>query len=229
MAPPTAETSLPTQVRNRIARLEATVVELTGALDTVVREVQRAGVLLKLPKRPLGYAVLKKLGAKRLRELAGEIEVSEEGAAPLTVELRSGTGGLVGAERRGEAARLAWVVEGEVVPAAELADAWGLTPQALGPAGKRGELFAVVVKRQRYYPREFLELDRDDVATVCKLLVPLDPVEKLLFWKRPHGALGGKTVVQVLGAKKNGPQLARVAQLARAHSAQAAADAAAAA
>jgi hypothetical protein len=86
----------------------------------------------------------------------------------------------------------------------------------LGPAAERGEVFAIVVKRQRYYPREFLELDRHAVGTVSKALGSLSPAEKLVFWKRPHGALGGKTVLQALTASKDSGQLVRAAQLAQA-------------
>lgn len=117
-----------------------------------------------------------------------------------------------------------WVKSGEVVPARTLADVWGLTPQALGPAADRGEVFAVVIKRQRYYPKEFLELDRDDVSAVSKALGSLPPAEKLIFWKRPHGALAGKTVLQSLSGKRDEARLGRVAQLARTWAAEAQAD-----
>lgn len=218
MPPSTAEQQLPVQDRVRIARLEKTVSVLSDTLSTLVRDMQRAGVNVNLAKFSENYVVVKKLAARQ--EGAGKIAVFKP-ATTAAAEPRTGAGGLSGAERRGEAARLAWVVDGDVVPAKELADAWGLTPQALGPAEKRGELFSVVVKRQRYYPREFLDLDREDVATVCKMLVPLDSTEKLFFWKRPHGALGGKTAHQALSAKKDGREFLKVAQLAAAHSAQA--------
>ena len=103
-----------------------------------------------------------------------------------------------------------------------MADVWGLTPQALGPAADRGEVFAVVVKRQRYFPREFLELDRADVAAVSpQALGKLSSSEKLVFWKRTHGALGGETVLQALSGRPDGTQLARIEVLARACAAEA--------
>ena len=129
--------------------------------------------------------------------------------------------GLAGAVARGEAAKIEWVKTGEVVRAQVLADHWGLTPQALGPAAARGEVFAVTVKRQRFYPKEFLVLERDDVGAVTKALGELAPEDKLIFWKRPHGALGGKTVLESLSSRTGASELARVTQLAQSWAAQA--------
>jgi hypothetical protein len=129
--------------------------------------------------------------------------------------------GLAAAVARGEAARVEWVKSGELVPAKTLAELWGLTPQALGPAAERGEVFALVVKRQRFYPKEFLALDRADVAAVCDALGRLSPAEKLVFWKRPHGGLGGKTLLQSLSGRKDAAQLGRVTRLAQAWAAEA--------
>jgi hypothetical protein len=168
---------------------------------------------------------LEKLEAtvSELRGVLGVIvsEMQRQGMAIPIRKVPAAATGLAGAIARGEAAKVQWVASGEVVPAKALADKWGLTPQALGPAAGRGEVFAVVVQRQRFYPREFLDLDRADVATVSKSLGDLSPEEKLVFWKRPHGALGGKTVSELLGGRKNGAQLVHVARLAQSWAAQA--------
>ena len=113
-----------------------------------------------------------------------------------------------------------WVRSGEIVPARALSDFWGLTPRALGPAGKRGELFALTLRNRRYYPNEFPKLDRNDVAAVCKQLKGLDPAEQIVFWKRKQGSLGGKTVFDVLSTKQSNQQLVKVVQLAQALTAQ---------
>lgn len=126
------------------------------------------------------------------------------------------TTGLADAVARGEAAKVRWIASGEVISATTLAAAWGLTPQALGPAAKRGEVFAMVIRRARYYPKEFLELDREDVATVCKALGELSPSEKFVFWKRRHGVLSGKTVLEVLASNKDAAQRGLVIELATA-------------
>ena len=123
------------------------------------------------------------------------------------------TGGLAGATARGEAARVQWVKDGLVVPGEQLARAWGLTRQALAPAAQRGEVFAVKIGNRLYYPRSFLGLDRESVATVCRALGELGASEKLMFWLRDHGTLSGKTAAVALEA---GVPLGKVHRLAAA-------------
>jgi hypothetical protein len=123
------------------------------------------------------------------------------------------TGGLAGAAARGEAARVQWVKDGLVVPGEQLAQAWGLTRQALAPAADRGEVFAVKVGNRLYYPQAFLGMDREAVAAICRALGDLGASEKLMFWLREHGALAGKSVAAALEA---GTALAKVERLAAA-------------
>jgi hypothetical protein len=205
--------SLPAQARKRIETLESKVSELTGALGLLVSEMQRQG--LTFPVKRTGSSLLKTIvrdsgPVKAARKVPSFAQHKAARTTPAAVT------GLAAAVARGEAAKVEWVNSGEVVPARTLADLWGLTPQALGPAAERGEVFAIVVKRQRYYPREFLELDRNAVGAVSKSLGSLSPSEKLIFWKRQHGALGGKTVLQALTASKDAGQLVRAVQLAQA-------------
>ena len=99
------------------------------------------------------------------------------------------------------------------MPGEQLAQAWGLTRQALAPAADRGELFAVKVGNRLYYPHAFLAMDRQAIATICRALGDLDATEKLMFWLREHGALAGKSVAAALEA---GTALAKVERLAAA-------------
>jgi hypothetical protein len=184
--------TIPAQAQRRIEELEAQLSELTSAVGALASEVLRPGTTL--PPRLARFAVFR----SRLKSAVKSGPASTKAAKPSaqSEQLR----GLAGALARGEAAKVQWVASGEVVPARVLADRWGLTPQALGPAAGRGEVFALIVKNQRYYPREFLELDRDTVSAITRALGDLSPSEKLVFWKRPHGTLGGKTLLQALGA-----------------------------
>lgn len=207
----TTTSNLPVQVRKRIERLESTVSKLESKVSYLVSQIQGKGL-----------DVQRKRASPRAQKIGTTIETARK--FPLTVQrtaeketLASATGGLAAAVARGEAAKVEWVNSGEVVPAKKLASQWGLTPQALGPATKRGEIFAIVVKRERFYPGEFLTLDRDAISVVSKALGSLSPAEKLIFWKRRHGDLGGKTVPEVLTAG----QLERAAQLAQAWAAEA--------
>ncbi len=193
--------SLPAPVRIYLKKLEKRV----ARLEKAVADMKRLGLVAPV-QNARAHSVPSAWLAK---------------AAPAAEQAISAKTGLEGAVAQGEAAKVAWVASGEVIPARSLADAWGLTPQALGPAADRNELFPIVVKSRRYYPREFLQLNRDDVSAVSKALGNLSPTEKLVFWKRSHGALNGKTVLQVLQGERDNRQLDRVTRLAQAFASEA--------
>ncbi len=130
----------------------------------------------------------------------------------LQKQLMSKPDGLAGAISRGEAARVQWVKGGLVIPGQQLAEAWGLTRQALGPAVKRGELFTVKVGNRLYYPSAFLSLERGAVAQICQALGDLSSSEKLVFWTRTHGGLAGKTAAESLATGKPPVRVERLAQ-----------------
>jgi hypothetical protein len=178
----------------RIAQLEATVGRLSEDLGSLRSAVSQQG--LKLP---------------RTRGVRAPVTHAKSSAAENPQS--QATGGLAGAVARGEAARVQWVKDGLVVPGEQLAQAWGLTRQALAPAADRGEVFAVKVGNRLYYPQAFLGMDREAVAAVCRALGDLGASEKLMFWLREHGALAGRCVAAALEA---GMDLAKVERLAAA-------------
>lgn len=178
----------------RIAQLEATVGRLSEDLGSLRSAVNKQG--LQLPR------------TQGVRARVAHAKSSTADNQPAQA-----IGGLVGATARGEAARVQWVKDGLVVPGEQLAQAWGLTRQALAPAADRGEVFAVKVGNRLYYPQVFLAMDRDDVAAICRALGDLGASEKLMFWLRGHGALAGKCVSAALEA---GIPLAKVERLASA-------------
>ena len=188
-------TNLSTSVLlRRIAQLEATVGRLSEDLGRLRSTVSAQG--LQVPR------------TRGVRARA-----SHASAATPAPQQAQSAGGLAGATLRGEAARVRWVQDGLVVPGEQLAQAWGLTRQALAPAVERGELFAVKVGNRLYYPRAFLGMDRGTVAAVCRALGELGSSEKLMFWLRDHGALAGKSVAVALEA---GVPVAKVERLAAA-------------
>ncbi len=177
---------MPTDVSNpvllrRIAQLEAAVGRLSEDLGSLRSAVSRQG--------------LQPPSARGVRARAPYAKSPSAASSQ-----HPATGGLAGAIARGEAARVQWVKDGLVVPGEQLAQAWGLTRQALAPAADRGEVFAVKIGNRLYYPQAFLGLDRETVATVCRALGELDASQKLMFWLREHGALGGKGVTAALDA-----------------------------
>jgi hypothetical protein len=226
---------LPAPARRAFTRLEHQVSSLNGQLEKLQKALVASGLVqvgsLDEQTGRLVLAPLKK-GQKVtvvqvLKVLPSGVNLGEVFEARTAEKLASVLPqGVAGAQLRGEAAKVGWIQSGEVVPAKALADSWGLSPQALGPAADRGEVFSLTHKRSRYYPAEFLALQREDVAAVNKALEGLSEGEKLVFWKRPHGALGGKTVAQVLSGAGKGA-LSRITALAKAWTEQASADAAA--
>mgnify|MGYP001118392133 FL=1 len=178
----------------RIAQLEATVGRLSEDLGSLRSAVSKQG--LQLPRTQIA----------RARVAQAKSSTADNQHAPAI-------GGLAGAAARGEAARVRWVKDGLVVPGEQLAQAWGLTRQALAPAAERGEVFAVKIGNRLYYPQAFLGMDREAVAAVCRALGDLGASEKLMFWLRDHGALAGKSVAAALEA---GTGLAKVERLAAA-------------
>ena len=178
----------------RIAQLEATVGRLSEDLGSLRSAVSKQG--LRLP-RTQGF-----------RERVGHPKSSTTDKPQVRAD-----GGLAGATARGEAARVQWVKDGLVVPGEKLAQAWGLTRQALSPAADRGEVFAVKVGNRLYYPQAFLGMDREPVAAICRALGDLGASEKLMFWLRDHGTLAGKSVALAL---ESGVPVSKVERLATA-------------
>jgi hypothetical protein len=189
------DTNLNTPVLlRRIAQLEATVGRLTEDLGSLRSAVSKQG--LQLP-----------------RSQGGRVRAAHDESSTADNPHARAAGGLAGATARGEAARVRWVEDGLVVPGEQLAQAWGLTRQALAPAADRGEVFAVKVSNRLYYPRAFLGMDRETVAAVCRALGDLSASEKLMFWLRDHGALARKSVALAL---ESGVPVSKVERLAAA-------------
>jgi hypothetical protein len=178
----------------RIARLEATVGRLSEDLGSLRSAVSKQGLQMPTTRGARARRAQAKSEAKDTRQVQAR-------------------GGLAGATARGEAARVQWVKEGLVVPGEQLAQAWGLTRQALAPAAERGAVFAVKVGNRLYYPQAFLGMDREAVAVVCRALGDLGASEKLVFWLRDHGTLAGRSVAAALEA---GVPVAKVERLAAA-------------
>jgi hypothetical protein len=176
-----SDLSTPVLLR-RIAQLEATVGRLSQDLGSLRSAISKQG--LQPPRTPGRRA-----GVARANPSIA-VNASTHAA-----------GGLAGAVTRGEAARVQWVKDGLVVPGEQLAQAWGLTRQALAPAAERGEVFAVKIGNRLYYPHAFLGMERATVAAICRALGDLTPSEKLMFWLREHGALAGKSVASALDAR----------------------------
>lgn len=115
---------------------------------------------------------------------------------------------------QGKTARRNWVRDGLLVPSTDLEMAWGCSRQALDRAVKQGEVFAIEVDENRYYPEVFTRLEMEAAKAVCFRLKGDDVVAKFIFWNKTHGCLGGLTPADAISAGKGD----KVAQLADAWS-----------
>lgn len=106
--------------------------------------------------------------------------------------------GLSAAVARGAEAWSQWNSAGELISTQELADHWGISIQELELAVKRGALTVVEHAGRDFHPAEFMRLSRRVVDEICSALKELSPVSQLVFWKRRHGALDGKSVCDFL-------------------------------
>lgn len=104
-------------------------------------------------------------------------------------------------EARSAAARQRWIDEGLLVGSTELKNAWHRSRQALEQAVERGELFSLKINGRRWYPARFTQIDPEQVKAVCSLMKNIDPESQFIFWMRPQGNLGGRTIADAL---KNG-------------------------
>lgn len=125
----------------------------------------------------------------------------------------SARGGLAAAEVRGASARAQWIREGLVVLGPQLAQAWGIPQEALATTSASGEVVSIHIDNCQYYPAALLSIDRLTAGAICRALRNLHDTERVMFWLRDHGALGGRNVALAL---KAGTPTARVNALAEA-------------
>lgn len=125
----------------------------------------------------------------------------------------SAQGGLAAAEVRGAAARARWICEGLVVPGPQLAQAWGIPHQTLAMAAVSGEVVSIDIDGRLYCPAALLTMDRLTVGAICLPLRHLQDNERLMFWLREHGTLGGRDPAAAL---RGGAPIAKVTALAEA-------------
>ncbi len=125
----------------------------------------------------------------------------------------SARGGLLAAQARGAAARARWIEDGLVVLGSQLAQAWGIPQETLATATASGEVVSIAIDGSEYFPKALQSLERLTAGAICRALRRLQDIEKLMFWLRDHGALGGRSVAAALEA---GTPTAKVTALAEA-------------
>lgn len=124
----------------------------------------------------------------------------------------SAQGGLAAAEVRGAAARARWIEEGLVVPGPQLAQAWGIPQETLATATAGGEVVSIDIDGSVYFPRALQNMNRLTAGTICRAMRHLQDTEKLMFWLRDHGSLGGRTVAEAMNAGTPAAKVIRLAE-----------------
>lgn len=105
---------------------------------------------------------------------------------------------------RGQQYLLSLIQRGELVPARDIADAWGITAQALGNRKRAGDVFGLMVNNRLWYPAALKHFpSREDAEHVCGRIRHLPPVEQYLVLTNPHAALGERTVAEALAGGMN--------------------------
>jgi hypothetical protein len=107
---------------------------------------------------------------------------------------------LAAALARGERQLVRWTQDATLIEGARLAEAWSLSRQALDAARRRRELYSLRVKGRHWYPAEFLNFTRPQLADINRALGAASASHKTLFFLRGHGALGGMTPTQAVQA-----------------------------
>lgn len=105
------------------------------------------------------------------------------------------------AQRSGHAYLLSLIADGSLLGSADLAQAWGVTPQALRQLADANELVAIKVNNKLRFPVELARFDaRSDAQRVSKRLAGLPAIERVLFMLNEHAELGDKTASEAFRA-----------------------------
>lgn len=113
------------------------------------------------------------------------------------------------AQRSGHAYLLSLIDDGSLLGSSDLAQAWGVTPQALRQLADADELVAIKVNNKLRYPVELVRFDaRSDAQRVSHCLAKLPAIERVMFMLNEHAELGGKTVSEAFRAGQGARALA---------------------
>ena len=119
------------------------------------------------------------------------------------------------AQRSGHAYLLSLIADGSLLGSADLAQAWGVTPQALRQLADANELVAIKVNNKLRFPIELARFDaRSDAQRVSKCLAGLPAIEQVLFMLNEHAELGDQTASEAFRAGQGTEVLALASRVA---------------
>jgi hypothetical protein len=183
------------QLQDELRLLRVSVVQQAHAIRVLQQERQQASLASNAPRSSLQEAP-DEAGNRRAAQALADLQV-RLGIAPST-----GAEQATELEQGSERVKAGWIQAGLLVGSAAFGLSWSRTRQALEQACDRGELFSLKIGNKRWYPASLMDLNLEDVKSVCLLLRGVDPVSQFIFWERKHGSLAGQTLPQALQAGK---------------------------
>ena len=183
------------QLQDELRLLRVSVVQQAHAIRVLQQERQQASLASNAPRSSLEEAP-DEAGNRRAAQALADLQV-RLGIAPST-----GAEQAIELEQGSERVKAGWIQGGLLVGSAAFGLSWSRTRQALEQACDRGELFSLKIGNKRWYPASLMDLNVEDVKSVCLLLRGVDPVSQFIFWERKHGSLAGQTLPQALRAGK---------------------------
>ncbi len=183
------------QLQDELRLLRVSVVQQAHAIRVLQQERQQASLASNAPRSSLEEAP-DEAGNRRAAQALADLQV-RLGIAPST-----GAEQAIELEQGSERVKAGWIQGGLLVGSAAFGLSWSRTRQALEQACDRGELFSLKIGNKRWYPASLMDLNVEDVKSVCLLLRGVDPVSQFIFWERKHGSLAGQTLPQALQAGK---------------------------
>ena len=115
------------------------------------------------------------------------------------------------AKARGAQRLVAWTIDGTLVSLPVAAQAWQLSLDDFVAAVGRGDVFEVWLKDSPYIPAVLIDLGPQQSAQICSTLEGQSAISKLVFLKRSHGGLGGRTITEALQTGNSMEDIRRLA------------------
>jgi len=112
---------------------------------------------------------------------------------------------------RGAQRLVMWTVDGTLVSLSVAAQAWQLSQDDVVAAAGRGDVFEIWIKDSPYIPAVLIELGPQQSAQICSTLEGQSAISKLVFLKRSHGGLGGRTITEALQSGNSMEDIRRLA------------------
>ncbi|SKC68937.1 hypothetical protein [Paraburkholderia hospita] len=110
-------------------------------------------------------------------------------------------------------ARREMIANGELLTPTEFKKRIGVSERRLARLVEEGSVFAVDVDETEYFPALLADplLNRKRLQTICRIIVPAEPMSRLGFLSSPRGSLGGRRPVEMFDDDVDFKSVGRIA------------------